>query len=111
PSAAAGRMPLAGTKVVEIGTMVAGPYAGALLADLGASVVKVEPPGGDILRRTTTFTKRTWWFDECNRQKESVCLDLSQPAELRALHAMVRDADVVIHNLRPGVAEKLRFDE
>jgi crotonobetainyl-CoA:carnitine CoA-transferase CaiB-like acyl-CoA transferase len=107
----AGELPLSGTRVVEIGTMVAAPYAGALLADLGATVIKVEPPGGDILRRSTTSTKRRSWFHECNRQKESVCLDLTQPGDLASLQTMVAEADAVLHNLRPGVAEKLGFDE
>jgi crotonobetainyl-CoA:carnitine CoA-transferase CaiB-like acyl-CoA transferase len=106
-----GRLPLSGKQIVEIGTMVAGPYAAALLADLGATVIKVEPPGGDILRRSTVSSRRRWWFHECNRQKESVCLDLNDPAGLAELHALVAGADAVLHNLRPGVAEKLGFDE
>jgi crotonobetainyl-CoA:carnitine CoA-transferase CaiB-like acyl-CoA transferase len=109
-SGSSGPLPLSGVNVVEVGTMVAAPYAGALLADLGAYVVKIEPPGGDILRRSTDFTHRRPWFHEVNRQKASACLDLGQQADLSEFGRLIEAADIVLHNLRPGVAERLGFD-
>jgi len=108
------RRPLDGITVVEIGTSVAAPYAGLVLADLGARVVKIEnPDGGDYARGwgPPFWDDTSSTFAALNRGKESVTLDLSDVRGRAALRAMiVGDADVVVQNLRPGLLEKFGFD-
>ena len=91
---------LRGARVVEFGRYIPGPLLGMLLADQGADVVKVEPPGGDPARSHPAFA--TW-----NRGKRSVALDLKTRDGLERALELVRDADVVIENYRPGVADRL----
>ena len=101
---------LSGIKVVELGQVLAGPFAGAILADLGATVWKVEKPdGGDDARQMGPAFRHgdALNFHEFNRGKRSVALDLKSPAGIAALHGMLADADILLHNLRPGVAEAL----
>jgi len=103
-------LPLTGVKVVEIANNVAGPYAGFILAALGADVLKVErPEGGDDARgwgppfwRGTSAT-----FQALNVNKRGVTLDLKQAADVVRLKAILSEADVMVHNLRPGVLEGL----
>lgn len=100
-------------RVIEIGQILAGPYAGAILADLGATVVKIEKPdGGDDGRRMGPpfLDDDSLTFHEYNRGKHSVALDLKTAAGIEALHALADGADVLIHNLRPGVSESLGID-
>jgi len=90
--------------VIEIGQVLAGPYAGAILADLGANVIKIEKPdGGDEGRRMGKpfLDDDSLTFHEFNRGKRSVALDLKSADGLRALHALADRSDVLIHNLRP----------
>ncbi|RAI56914.1 CaiB/BaiF CoA transferase family protein [Roseicella frigidaeris] len=101
---------LAGIRVVELGQVLSGPFAGAILADLGAEVVKVEKPdGGDDARQMGPAFRHgdALNFHEFNRGKRSVTLDLKSPDGVAALHALLQDADILVHNLRPGVAEAL----
>jgi formyl-CoA transferase len=101
---------LHGIKVVELGQVLAGPFAGAILADLGATVVKVEKPdGGDDARQMGPAFRHgdALNFHEFNRGKRSVTLDLKSPEGVAALHGLLGDADILVHNLRPGVAEAL----
>lgn len=101
---------LAGIKVVELGQVLSGPFAGAILADLGATVVKVEKPdGGDDARQMGPAFRHgdALNFHEFNRGKSSVTLDLKSAAGVAALHGLLADADILVHNLRPGVAEAL----
>lgn len=91
---------LAGIKVLEFGQYIAGPYAATLLAEQGAKVVKVEQPGGDPYRPEGGFSV-------CNRSKESIVLDLKTPEGRQVAQRLAKEADVVIENYRPGVAEKL----
>ncbi|WP_431267621.1 CaiB/BaiF CoA transferase family protein [Dankookia sp. P2] len=101
---------LAGIKVVELGQVLAAPFAGAILADLGATVVKVEKPdGGDDARQMGPAFRHgdALNFHEFNRGKRSVTLDLKLPGGVAALHGLLHDADILVHNLRPGVAEAL----
>ncbi len=101
---------LAGLRVVELGQVLAGPFAGAIFADLGAEVIKVEKPdGGDDARQMGPAFRHgdALNFHEFNRGKQSVTLDLKSPAGVAALHALLEDADIMLHNLRPGVAEAL----
>ena len=103
-------LPLEGIKVVEIAQNLAGPYAGAILAALGADVVKVErPDGGDDARGWgPPFWRGTSpAFLTMNRDKRSITLDLKDPAEVAWLTTYLDDADVLVENLRPGVLEAL----
>jgi len=99
--------------IIEIGQILAGPYAGAILADLGAIVIKIEKPdGGDDGRRMGRPYRGddSLTFHEFNRGKRSVVLDLKTTAGIEALHALADRADVLIHNLRPDVPEALGID-
>ncbi len=102
--------PLAGVKVVEVGQAVAAPLAGVILAELGAEVIKVEKPdGGDDARLWgPPFIGETGLsFHAYNRGKRGVTLDLKTPADVAQLKALVKDADILVQNLRPGVVEQL----
>ncbi|MBW3666689.1 MAG: CoA transferase [Actinobacteria bacterium] len=104
--------PLDGVLVIEFGNLIAAPYAGMLLADLGARVVKVEPTGGDLGRRFGPYQKgESVFFLAVNRGKESLALDLKDWLSKRALDNLVRKADVLVHNLRHGAMERLGLDE
>ncbi|HTQ72826.1 MAG TPA: CaiB/BaiF CoA-transferase family protein [Burkholderiales bacterium] len=99
--------PLAGLKVLELGQLIAGPFAGKFFADFGAEVIKVEPPGGDPLRKWRKLHRGTslWWYVQ-NRNKKSVTADLRLPEGQEIVRRIARDADVVIENFRPGTLEK-----
>ena len=100
--------PMAGIRVIDIGTMVAGPVAATLLADLGADVIKIEQPrGGDALRHIGPMVEgeSLWWNVE-GRNKKSVTLDLRQPEGQRILKEMLKHADVLVENFRPGILDK-----
>lgn len=100
--------PLGGIRVVEFGNLIAGPYAGMLLADLGADVVKVEPPTGDLGRGFGPYVRgESAFFLAVNRGKRSVRLDPKDPAAARWIAALVGTADVVLHNLRRGAMERM----
>ncbi|MCZ0964082.1 CaiB/BaiF CoA transferase family protein [Paracoccus benzoatiresistens] len=101
--------PLQGIRVLEIGTLIAAPFAARLFAEFGAEVIKVEQPGsGDPLRKWRKLHKGTslWWYLQA-RNKRSVALDLKSPLGLEAARDLAASADVVIENLRPGGLEKL----
>lgn len=100
--------PMAGVRVIDLGTMAAGPVAATLLADYGADVIKIEQPGrGDALRHIGPMVEgeSLWWNVE-GRNKRSVTLDLHHPEGQRILRELVKSADVLIENFRPGVLEK-----
>jgi formyl-CoA transferase len=99
--------PLAGVKVVELGQLIAGPFAGKFFADFGAEVIKIEPPGGDPLRKWRKLHQGTslWWYVQ-NRNKKSVTADLRLPEGQEIVRRIANDADVVIENFRPGTLEK-----
>lgn len=104
--------PLHGTLVVELGNLIAAPYAGMLLADLGARVIKVEPPGGDLGRRFGPYVRgESSFFMAVNRGKESVALDTKDWVSKRVLDNLVKKADVLLHNLRYGAMERLGLGE
>lgn len=103
--------PLDGILVIELGTMITAPLAGMMLADLGARVIKVEhPKGGDPFRayRGDLYSPH---FSAYNRNKESIQLDLQSEAGQDKLHRLIRHADVLLDNYRPGVLDRLRLDE
>jgi hypothetical protein len=99
--------PLAGVTVVALEQAVAVPFTTRQLADLGARVVKIERPGGDFARDfDRTVHGQSSYFVWLNRGKQSVVLDLTEPADLAALTGLVATADVFVQNLKPGVAER-----
>ncbi|MCE2856202.1 MAG: CoA transferase [Comamonadaceae bacterium] len=98
---------LSGLKVVELGQLIAGPFAAKTLADFGADVVKIEPPGaGDPLRQWRLIKDGTsvWWQVQ-SRNKRSLAIDLRQPDAQDIVRKLVREADVLIENFRPGAME------
>ncbi len=100
--------PLSGIKVLDLSRVLAGPYCTALLADLGAEVIKLEPPHGDDYRHIGPFKEgESALFTLNNRGKQSVVLDLKDPAHLKLAQDMTDHVDVVVENFRPGVAERL----
>ncbi len=101
--------PLQGVKVVEFGTLIAGPFCARVLAEFGAEVVKVESPdGGDPLRQWRKLHEGTslWWYVQA-RNKKSVTLNLKHPDGVALARKLCANADIVIENFRPGVMEKL----
>lgn len=101
-------LPLQGVRVLELGSLIAGPYASALLAQFGAEVIKIEPPlEGDPLRKWRKLHEGTslWWFSQ-SRNKKSVTLDLKRPEAREIVRRMTKDMDIVIENFRPGTLEK-----
>lgn len=102
---------LKGIRVLDFSEYIAGPYAGELLADLGAEVIKVEPPLGDFWRHTTPVAPaESRGFMGVNKGKRSISLDLKHPDTREVLERMVRSADVFLANYRPGVAARLGVD-
>jgi crotonobetainyl-CoA:carnitine CoA-transferase CaiB-like acyl-CoA transferase/citrate lyase beta subunit len=107
-AAAAARLPLAGVRVLDLSAYIAGPYGCTLLADMGAEVVKVEPPAGDNLRKyPSTLEAESRAFLGVNRSKRGIVIDLKQDEGRQILHKLVDTADVLVHNFRPGVPERL----
>jgi len=103
--------PLAGICVLDLSAYIAGPYGCTLLADQGADVIKIEPPDGDNLRRyPSTLAAESRAFLGVNRSKRGLVLDLKQADDHARLLALVRGADVLVHNFRPGVPERLGID-
>jgi len=104
--------PLDGSTVVEFSNLIAAPYAGMLLADLGARVIKVEPPSGDLGRQFGPFQGgESAFFMAVNRGKESVSLDTKDWISKRALDSLVKKADVVLSNLRLGAMDRMGLGE
>ncbi|MGZ5065019.1 MAG: CaiB/BaiF CoA transferase family protein [Usitatibacter sp.] len=100
--------PLEGLKVVEMGTLIAGPYCARLLAEFGAEVVKIEAPGeGDPLRKWRKLHEGNslWWYAQA-RNKKSVALNLRDPEGQAVVRALARNADIVVETFRPGTLEK-----
>ena len=105
-------LPLEGVRVIEVGQALAGPLAGAMMADMGADVIKVEKPdGGDDARLWGPpfgpDGETSLYFYGQNRNKRSVTLDLKAPADIEALHRLCETADILVQNLRPGVVDDL----
>jgi len=101
--------PLQGIKVIEIGTLIAAPFAARLMAEFGAEVIKVEAPGeGDPIRKWRKLHKGTslWWYLQ-SRNKKSISINLKAPEGIALVKQLCADADVLIENMKPGVLEKL----
>jgi formyl-CoA transferase len=101
--------PLAGLRVVELGTLIAGPFCSRILAEFGAEVIKVESPdGGDPLRKWRKLYEGTslWWYVQ-SRNKKSVTANLKHPEGKEFVRQLISGADILVENFRPGVLEKL----
>ncbi|MFM7010796.1 MAG: CaiB/BaiF CoA transferase family protein [Betaproteobacteria bacterium] len=101
-------LPLTGLRVIELGQLIAGPFASKILAEFGADVIKVEPPqGGDPLRGWRLIHEGTsvWWAAHA-RNKRSLTLDLRTPEGQDVIRQLAKDADILIENFRPGAMEK-----
>jgi crotonobetainyl-CoA:carnitine CoA-transferase CaiB-like acyl-CoA transferase len=104
-------MHLQGVRVVDLTRILSGPFCTLLLADMGAEVIKVEPPGGDPLRRQGVIVDGlSWYFAAFNRNKRSVLLNLRHASGRAALRRLIATADVVVENFRPGVMADLGLD-
>ena len=107
--------PLAGIKVIELGTLIAGPFCARLLAEFGAEVIKIEAPeGGDQIRGWRKMYGGTslWWYVQA-RNKKSVTVNMRVPEGQEIVRKLCAEADVVVENFRPGALEKwnLGFDD
>jgi crotonobetainyl-CoA:carnitine CoA-transferase CaiB-like acyl-CoA transferase len=103
--------PLAGIKVLDLSSYIAAPYGCTLLADLGAEVIKIEPPGGDTLRHyPSSLQQESRAFVGINRSKCDIVLDAKSPLSALILHRLVASADVIVHNFRPSVPARLELD-
>ena len=105
-------LPLSGVRVVEIGNLIAAPYAGMMLADLGADITKIEPPAGDLGRRFGPWQNgESVFFMAVNRGKRAEMIDFRSDTGRRRARDLVEQADVLIHNLRAGAIERLGLGE
>ena len=104
--------PLAGVRILELGQIIAGTYGGQVLSDLGAEVIKIESPEGDLGRNPSVAPYRgvSGLFLTFNRNKKSVVIDLKNRDGLEVFYGLVRVCDVVVDNFRPGVLERLKVD-
>ena len=104
--------PLAGVRVIDLTAVLLGPFATQHLADMGADVIKVEPPEGDLLRLSggSMGTDKNMGpiYMAANRNKRSLCLDLKKPRAVEILKGMIKGADLFIHNSRPAAIERLQ---
>ncbi|MFT5447899.1 MAG: crotonobetainyl-CoA:carnitine CoA-transferase CaiB-like acyl-CoA transferase [Gammaproteobacteria bacterium] len=104
--------PLHGVRILDLTTILLGPFATQILGDMGADVIKVESPSGDGVRDVGPAPTQRMGsiFFGANRNKRGLVLDLKAPAGLEAMHALVRDADVFVHNMRPQAVTRLGLD-
>ncbi len=100
--------PLEGIRVLDFSIMLAGPYCARLLADVGAEVIKIEPPEGDDMRlRTPLRDGNSAYFGQLNAGKRSLALDLKSAEAIKLVHQLVAEADILVENFRPGVMDRL----
>src|SRR5882724_6909847 len=100
--------PLDGVRVLDFSIMLAGPYCARLLADVGADVIKIEPPEGDDMRlRAPLRDGHSAYFGQLNAGKRSLALDLKSPEAIKLVHRLVAQTDILVENFRPGVMERL----
>lgn len=105
-----GAGPLDGMRVLDFTRVLSGPFCTALLGDLGAHIIKVEPPQGDDYRAIGPMRDgHSALFSVVNRNKQSLVLDLKRPEAVALVHQLVPEVDIVVENFRPGVADKLRI--
>jgi CoA:oxalate CoA-transferase len=108
---AAGPLPLSGIRILDLTRIYSGPYATFMLAMAGAEVIKVEPPGGESMRRRNANRGASLPFAMLNANKRAIVLDLKAPAGRRALLRLAATADVIVDNFRPGVMDRLGLGE
>ena len=102
--------PLSDITIIDLTHVINGPFGTAILADMGARVIKIEPPGGDDTRQNGPYVgKKSLYFACVNRGKESIVLNLKEESDRAVFIAMVMQADVVVENFRPGVMDRLGF--
>ena len=106
-------MPLRGVKVVDLTRIIAGPFCTCLLADFGADVIKIESrPHGDPTRQQGAIKDGfSWYFAQFNRNKRSVALDLRKAEGKQVLADLIRKAEVMVENFRPGVLDEMGFSK
>lgn len=103
--------PLAGVRVLDFSTTIAGPHCSRLMADMGADVIKIESPEGDLMRsRPVQRDGQGTMFGQLNAGKRSIVLDLKKPEAIAAVKALVKTVDIVLENYRPGVMKRLGLD-
>src|SRR5258708_25002077 len=103
--------PLTGVRVLDFSTTIAGPHCSRLLADMGADVIKVESPEGDLMRsRPVQRDGAGTMFGQLNAGKRSIVLDLKKPEAIAAVKKLVKVVDIVLENYRPGVMKRLGLD-
>ena len=111
PSSAQGNRPLEGVRVLDFTRVLSGPHATRMLADLGAEVIKVEPPMGDLTRfATPRINSQSSYFTQQNVGKKNISLDMTKPEAVEILKQLIARCDVVIENFRPGVMRKMGLD-
>jgi CoA:oxalate CoA-transferase len=104
--------PLQGLRIVDLTRVLSGPFCTMLLADLGADVIKVETPEGDLVRRQGAGRDGlSWYYAAFNRNKRSVVVDLKKPEGKAVLEKLIAGADAIVENFRPGVLDRLGFDD
>ena len=102
---------LSGIKIIDLTRVISGPFCTLLLADMGAEVIKIEPPKGDNVRNQGEFVDGySSYFAQFNRNKKSVVLDLYQNDDKEKLKLLLKNADVIVDNFRPGVLAKMGLD-
>ena len=105
-------MPLSDIRVIDLTRILAGPFCTQMLADMGADVIKIEPPAGDPVRGQGIIRDGvSWYFAQFNRNKKSVVLDLYTDEGKETLARLIEGADVLVENYRPGVLDKMGFDQ
>src|SRR5690606_25606769 len=112
-SKSAVNLPLKGVRVLDVSQVMAGPFACMLLGDMGADVIKIEPPQGDQTRAAMGFKMRgpdSMGFLNMNRNKRSLSLDLKDERDREVFYRLVETADILVENYRPGVVQRLGID-
>src|SRR5262249_27851287 len=105
-------LPLVGIRIIDLTRMLSGPFCSMMLGDLGADVIKVEPPDGDPVRRQGAGREGlSWYFASFNRNKRSIVLDLKTEKDRATFAALLRGADALVDNFRPGVLARMGFDD
>ncbi|MFM2115805.1 MAG: hypothetical protein RI908_1546, partial [Actinomycetota bacterium] len=103
--------PISGLRVLDFSRVLTGPHATRMLCDLGAEVIKLEPPEGDLTRFTNPrVNSLSTYFVQQNVGKKNICLDLSKPEAVALVHRLIEHVDVVVENFRPGVMKRMQLD-